>query len=288
MSLQKENAISISPYQNYSAMKVELRHGVAYLTFDNPPINVLDAKLISELMGFAKKVIADESVKVIVFQSSNPDFFLAHGDMNFVTDPASLMDLADAESDPNLNPMQQLHERLRNLPQVTIARLAGFARGGGNEFAMALDMRFAVEGKTWLGQPETLMGIIPGGGGTQYLSKLAGRARAMEVILGGELLDTATAEKYGVINKAMPEEEIDSYIEKLATRIASLLPGVIDAAKSAVDAAFHHTNGITTESAMLGKVFAEPAASAKMIAAMEKGAQTVAGEYKLEEILNSI
>lgn len=288
MSAEKDSMVSVSPYQNYSAMKVDLRHGVAYLTFDNPPINVLDAKLISDLIGFAREVAADEAVKVIVFQSSNPDFFLAHGDMNFVTNPASLMDLADAEGDPALNPMQQLHERLRNLPQVTIARLAGFARGGGNELAMALDMRFAVAGKTWLGQPEVLMGIIPGGGGTQYLSKLSGRARALEVILGAELLDTATAEKYGVINKAIPEEEIDSYIDTLATRIASLLPGVIGAVKNAVDAAFQNTNGITTESAMLGKVFGEPAAAAKMILAMEKGGQTVEGEHKLEEILNSI
>ena len=149
-------------------------------------------------------------------------------------------------------------------------------------------MRFAVAGKTWLGQPEVLIGIIPGGGGTQYLSKLSGRARALEVILGAELLDTATAEKYGVINKAIPEEEIDSYIDTLATRIASLLPGVIGAVKNAVDAAFQNTNGITTESAMLGKVFGEPAAAAKMILAMEKGGQTVEGEHKLEEILNSI
>lgn len=285
MNTEKENN---SLYQNYNAMKVELRNGVAYVIFDNPPLNVLDGNLISDLAAFAKEVSLSESVKVIVFQSNNPDFFLAHGDMNFVTHPESLMSLVDAEGDPSLNPMQQLHERLRNLPQITIAKLSGFARGGGNELAMALDMRFAVAGKTWLGQPEVLMGIIPGGGGTQYLSKLAGRSRALEVILGAGLLDSATAERYGIINRAISEEEIDSFIETLANRIASLLPGVIGAAKNAVDAAFHHTNGIVTESMMLGKLFGEPAAAARMLAAMEKGAQTVEGEHRLEEILNSL
>lgn len=132
------------------------------------------------------------------------------------------------------------------------------------------------------------MGIIPGGGGTQYLSKLAGRSRALEVILGAELHDSATAEKYGIINRAIPEEEIDSFVSTLATRMASLLPGVIDAAKNAVNAAFHNTNGITTESNMLGKVFGEPAAAARMIASMEKGAQTIEGERQLEKILNNI
>ncbi|WP_174238680.1 enoyl-CoA hydratase/isomerase family protein [Pedobacter sp. L105] len=286
MNTKTEN--NTGNYQNYHSMKVELRHGVAYLTFDNPPINVLDGNLISDLKEFAGAVASDESVKVIVFQSSNPAFFLAHGDINFVTNPESIMKLADPEGDPALNPMQQLHERLRNLPQVTIARLSGFARGGGNELAMALDMRFAVAGKTWLSQPEVLMGIMPGGGGTQYLSKLAGRARALEVILGAELLDSVMAEKYGIINRAIPEEEIDPYIETLATRIASLLPGVIDAAKNAVDAAFQNTNGITTESLMLGKLFSEPAAASKMLAAMEQGAQTFEGEHRLEEILNRI
>ncbi|MDY0986674.1 enoyl-CoA hydratase/isomerase family protein [Flavobacterium sp. CFBP9031] len=288
MNTEKEIHNKPAQYQNYKLMEVELLHGVAYLTFNNPPINVLNAVLISELKEFAEKVALDNLVKVIVFQSSNPEFFIAHGDMNFVTDPASFMNLADSKGDPLLNPMQQLHERLRNLPQITIAKLSGFARGGGNELAMALDMRFAVSGKTWLAQPEVLMGIIPGGGGTQYLSKLAGRSRALEVILGAELHDSATAEKYGIINRAIPEEEIDSFVSTLATRMASLLPGVIDAAKNAVNAAFHNTNGITTESNMLGKVFGEPAAAARMIASMEKGAQTIEGERQLEKILNNI
>ncbi|WKL49588.1 enoyl-CoA hydratase/isomerase family protein [Flavobacterium pectinovorum] len=288
--MKTEKKIHNSPdhYQNYKLMEIALLHGVAYLTFNNPPINVLDAVLISELKDFAEKVASDRSVKVIVFQSSNPEFFIAHGDMNFVTDPASFISLADSEGDPLLNPMQQLHERLGSLPQVTIAKLSGFARGGGNELAMALDMRFAVSGKTWLAQPEVLMGIIPGGGGTQYLSRLAGRSRALEVILGAELLDSATAEKYGIINRAIPEEEIDAFVSTLAARMASLLPGVIDAAKKAVNAAFHSTNGISEESAMLGRLFGEPAAAARMIASMEKGAQTVEGERHLEQILNSI
>lgn len=275
-------------FQNYSKIKVDFRKGVAYLTFDNPPLNVLDAKLIAELFDFSKKIAVNEETKVIVFQSSNPEFFIAHGDINFITDPEPFIKLADPEGDPSLNPMQQLHERLHNLPQVTIAKLSGYARGGGNELAMALDMRFAVSGKTWLAQPEVLMGIIPGGGGTQYLSRLTGRSRSLEVILGAELFDSATAEKYGIINRAVNQDEIDCFIETLAERIASLAPGIINAAKIAVDAAFTITNGIRVESNMLGKLFSEPAAVSRMVAALKAGAQTIEGERRLEQILNSI
>ena len=214
-------------YAGYTALRVAVEAGVAYVTLDNPPVNVLDAALMTELNRFAATVRDDPQVRVIVFQSADPEFFLAHGDMNFVNHPDSFtqLKLGDDDGAP-LNPMQKLFERFRTLPQVTIAKLAGLARGGGSEFVMALDMRFAAIGQAGLGQFEVLTGIIPGAGGTAYLPRLVGRARALEIVLGAELYDAEQAERYGWVNRALPARELDRYVDTLARRIAALPPGV--------------------------------------------------------------
>ena len=275
------------PYNEYTALRVEVDAGVAFVTIDNPPINVLDATLMTELDRFAAAVGGDERVRVIVLQSADPEFFVAHGDMNFVDDPDSFERLP-IDGDPALNPMQRLHERFRTLPQVTIAKLAGLARGGG-ELAMALDMRFGAVGRSGLAQFETLTGIIPGGGGTQYLPQLVGRPRVLEAILGGGLFDAELAERYGWINRALPAGELDGFVDALARRIAALPSGVVAAAKSAVDGAVGPLpEGLSEENELLGRVFQEPVAGERTRAALEAGAQTREGERDLEGLLNGI
>ena len=123
------------------------------------------------------------------------------------------------------------------MPKATIAVIEGIARGGGSELAMAFDMRFAALGKARLAQPEVAIGIIPGGGGTQRLPRLVGRARALEVVLGCDDIDAATAEAWGYVNRALPADELRPFVDKLAARIASFPLEVIAAAKRAVDAA---------------------------------------------------
>lgn len=196
----------MASYDEYTSLRVAIDAGVARVTLDNPPVNMLDTALINELHDFAGAVRGDDRVRVIVVQSADPDFFAAHVDLSFMLKPETFAELANPNAgtggdESRLNPMQKLMLRFRTLPQVTIAKLAGRLRGGGNELAMALDMRFAATGRTWLAQPETRMGIIPGGGGTQLLTPLVGRARALEVILGGNLFDAELAERYGWINR---------------------------------------------------------------------------------------
>lgn len=281
-------ANEVAGYQNYKVLTVTLQDKVATVSINNPPLNVMDGSLMTELYNFVGKVGADRSIKVIVFESANPEFFVAHGDMNFVTNPESFLALAALAGDTVLNPMQQLHENIRTLPQVTIAKLRGFARGGGSEFALSMDMRFASSGKTWLAQPEVLMGIIPGGGGTQYITKLSGRSRALQVILGAELLDSETLEKHGLVNKQVEDSDLDQYVATFSKRVASLPEGVIEGAKYAVDSALNGSNGMLSENEMLGNLFSKPEAVNRMVAALEAGAQTVEGERKLEAILNHI
>lgn len=123
------------------AIRVRVVTGVATVTIDNPPLNVLNVQLTQDLRAFVASVRDDDDIRVIVFQSADPEFFIAHGDANFVTSPDLMAQAAEGFETGNLNFMQVLHESLRTLPQVTIAKLAGFARGGGLELAMALDMR---------------------------------------------------------------------------------------------------------------------------------------------------
>ncbi|MBQ0964122.1 enoyl-CoA hydratase/isomerase family protein [Streptomyces sp. RK23] len=264
---------------------------MARVTLDNPPVNTVDATLAGDLKAFAEEVASDEDIAVIVFQSANPEFFSAHADFEWSFDPSTLMALADPDADPALNPLQQLNERLRALPQVTIAKLRGYARAGGVELAMAADMRFAAADRTWLSQPESLMGIFPGGGGTQYLNRLVGRARALEIVLGAEPFDTATAERYGWINRAVPDEHLDAFVDALARRIAVLPQGVAVAAKEALDAA--EASGpvpnLAEEAAAHAKVYPSPDDVVQRLRVlMDHGGQTRDGELRLERLLESI
>jgi len=281
---------NMKAYKDYKTLQVTLHERVAYVTINHPPLNILDGKLMTDLHNFASEVKGDVNVRVIVLQSADKDFFIPHGDMNFVNDIASFTNLAkDYEGDGQLNPMQKLHEQWRTLPQVTIAKLNGFARGGGAELASALDMRFGAKGKMGLAQMEVLTGIIPGAGGTVYLPKLVGRARAMEIILGADLFDADLAERYGWINRAIPATEIDEFVSKLAERIARLDNEVIAATKSAVNATMGiQTQGLVEENVLLGLLFSGENASRKTRAALEAGAQTRAGEKRLETLLNNI
>lgn len=265
-------------------LNVDIRNGVAFASINNPPMNVLDAPLMLSLAQFVADMQTNKTVQVIVFQSADPDYFIAHGDMNYIVNPASFADLATPEMlQAPINPMQQLHEQIRQLPQVTIAIIDGYVRGGGHELALACDMRFASLEKARFAQPETMMGIIPGGGGTQYLTRLIGRARALEVILGGELLDGQQAEKYGLVNRALPQTGLYNYVHTLATRIASLPEDVAAAAVKAIDA-----DNLEIENQLCMTLFTRPITVARTKAAMEAGAQTREGEKDLESILHNL
>lgn len=274
-------------YADYNTIRIATEGGAAWLTIDHPPLNVLDAELMPELDDFAARVARDETVDVIVFQSADPDFFIVHGDMNFAIAPEGFLALQLGErGTEHLNPMMRLHERIRALPQVTIGKLAGLARGGGAELFSALDMRFAAKGKAGLGQMEALVGIIPGAGGTAYLPQLVGRARALEIIAGARMFDADLAEHYGWINRALPADELDGFVDALARDIAGRAPGMVRAAKQAVNAASPNLDeALDANNRLLGETFGVPRAVELARAALAAGAQTREGERELEVLL---
>lgn len=268
-------------YDDYRTLSVRVLDGVATIDIDHPPINLVDADLVADLDRFNTEVRADAAVRVIVIGSANPDFFMAHGDMRLVTDPALLAEYA-------AGPGPGLHERYRTLPQVTIGKIAGRARGAGNEFLLTLDMRFAAQERASFGQPEVSLGIFPGGGGTQYLPRLAGRARALEVILGSDRFDAETAQHYGLINRAMPAAGLDDFVARLAQRIASYPPDAVAIAKKAVDAAeLPLEEGLQAEATLLWPLFTGPTAQDRFGRALAAGAQTADGELGLESLIDA-
>jgi enoyl-CoA hydratase/carnithine racemase len=184
-------------------------------TFDHPPLNLLDPDTIKELNELIDRMTADKRLKVVVFDSADAKFFIAHYDMS----RAGQTPTAPAPS--GLPPWIDFTTRLARAPFISIASIRGRARGVGSEFALACDMRFASLQKAIFGQPEVAVGVIPGGGAVERLPMLTGRARALEIILGSDDFDASTAERYGWINRALPDGELDAFVDNLAHRIAS-------------------------------------------------------------------
>jgi enoyl-CoA hydratase/carnithine racemase len=271
---------------DFGRLSISHHGGVSTVTIDNPPVNVLDVPLMSEISRFLLFVRDEPDVKVLIFQSANPDFFIAHVDMTLIDEPHAFDELA-RNAPEGLNPFQAFGELLRSQPQVTIVKLAGLARGGGAEFVAAADMAFAAEGRAGLAQCEALMGITPGGGATQYLTSRMTRGRALEVILGADLIDTVTAERYGWINRAVPTAELDDFVNRLAHNIAALPEGVIAAAKQAMPAPDLH-EGFQREHDAWAGLFARPAAESRIRGGLKAGAQTPDGERNLEKLLRNL
>lgn len=271
---------------HYQKLRVAHHSGVVTVTIENPPVNVLDAALMTDLRNFLIKVRDDDATRVVVFQSGSPDFFIAHVDMALIDDPHAFDEIA-RDVPAGLNVFQALGELVRELSQVTIVKLAGVARGGGAEFIAACDMAFGAIGRAGLGQVEALMGIVPSGGAMQYLSTRMSRGRILEVILGGGVFSAEEAAAYGWINRALPATELDDFVDTLARHIAALPAGVAQAAKRVLPPP-DLAAGFVREQAEWSRLFAEPAAEALIRGGLARGAQTVDGERRLEEILRSI
>ncbi|MEX2983978.1 enoyl-CoA hydratase/isomerase family protein [Streptomyces sp. C36] len=270
----------------YATLRVSLEDGIARVTLDNPPVNVLNVALMADLRHLLTALRDDDSVRVIVFDSADPEFFIAHVDMTLVDTPDAFEKFA-ADLPDGVNVFQALGELLRHQPQVTIVKLAGMARGGGAEFVTAADMAFAAIGRAGIGQIEALMGIVPGGGGTQYLAGRVGRNRALEVVLGADLYDAETAERYGWVNRAVPAGELDDIVDRLAHNIAALPEGVIAAAKRAIVPDDLAEGLLREHDAWAGQVV-RPAAERLIRGGLAHGAQTRDGERDLEGLLREL
>lgn len=264
---------------DYDTLTLGVDRGVAFVTLDHPPVNLLDAAMIGDLARLPGDLTADDSVRAAIVRSANPEFFVAHADLELIRQLPR--DITERGNDLSL--FHTILEQWRTLPLVTIGQLEGRARGGGSEVALALDLRFAARGSAILSQPEVSFGIIPGGGGTQRLPRLMGRSRALEVVLGGADFDADEAERYGWVNRALPADELAPFVESLARRIASFPPHAVRRAKTAVDAANGTIeDGLLDEAYQFNLALADPGLDARVDAALAAGAQTRDGELELD------
>ena len=218
-------------YTGYTTFKTEQSEGVLTVTFDFPPVNLQGQEMLADLNRLAMRLERDRETKVVVFQSAHPEIWVCHYDTNLLKDMSTE---AVARDEAKLLDLQSVCERISKVPQATIAKLEGFARGGGHELALALDMRFAARGKFKFMQMEVSMGILPCGGGASRMARQVGLGRALEIILSARDFDADEAEAYGTINKALDPDEIGEYVDTLAKRMAKFPAESINACKQAV------------------------------------------------------
>jgi enoyl-CoA hydratase/carnithine racemase len=265
-------------YSDYKCFRFTFDSGVAFVSIDHPPINLLDEVLSPEFEQLGRQLESDESVRVVVLQSALPDFFIAHSGLGRVGAASKIV-----SATRSFRLTQTIGERFRNMPKVSIAKVEGRARGGGSEITLAVDMCFAAIGKAVFGQPEVAIGLVPGGGATQRLPRLVGRGRALEVLLGCEDLSAELAERYGYINRALPAHELTPFVEKLAHRIASFPTHAIAHAKAAVDlGAFSSiAEGLLVEAHESDLSVASDVTQARVREVLTVGAETYEGELEM-------
>ncbi len=218
-------------YEKFTTFTTQVNKGILTVTFDYEAVNVQGLPMLADLNMLAQKLEVDKSIKVVVFQSAHPEIFVCHADTNFLKDMSGK---AVSREEVTLLDLQVVLERISKLPQATIAKIEGFARGGGHEFALACDMRFAARGKAKFMQMEVGMGILPCGGGASRMARQVGLGRALEIVLGANDFDADEAERVGTINAALDADEIGPYVDALSSRIALWPSESINATKQTV------------------------------------------------------
>jgi enoyl-CoA hydratase/carnithine racemase len=201
------------------------------VTFEHPPINTITATTVTELSELVGLIEQDPDLNVVVFDSANPDFYLAHYDTEH--DPSRTAALPPGPT--GMHAWLDLLLRLSRAPVVSIASIRGRARGAGSEFVLACDLRFASRENTLLGQFEVGTGVVHGGGPLARLPRLAGRGRALEILLVGDDFDGPRAEQYGYVNRAIADDRLDDEVGEMASRLAHFDHEALARAKSYVD-----------------------------------------------------
>jgi enoyl-CoA hydratase/carnithine racemase len=266
-------------YSDYHCFQFRFDSGIAFVSINHPPINLLDDVLAQEFDKLGRELEVDESVRVVVLQSALPDYFIAHSGLSRVGNASK-----SVSHTRSFRFTQTIGERFRNMPKVTIAKVEGRARGGGSEIVLAVDMCFAAIGKAIFGHPEVAVGLVPGGGATQRLPRLIGRGRALEVLLGCSDLSAEQAEHYGYINRALPAEELTPFVDALAHRIASFPAHAIAHAKAAVDTGAFGSiaEGLLVEAHESDLSVASEVTQIRVREALRVGAETYQGELEMD------
>ncbi len=201
------------------------------VTIANPPFNLVVPEMVSALHSIVRDMDQDPELKVIVFRSELEGYFINHFDLS------KAKDFPTEASNPPVPTWSDLVIRLSKSPVISIATIRGRTRGGGNEFSLACDLRYASLEKALFGQPEVGTGILPGGGGSERLPRLIGRDRALEVILSSQDYTAENAERFGMVTRALPDAELDGYVDALVARLSGFDRQALAGAKAQINRA---------------------------------------------------
>lgn len=246
--------------------------GVLSVVIDAPPMNLIGPDLVRDLVSLLGTLESGDATRVVVLESADPEYFIPHVDLTKVAEYTAEAAKAGGPGDESLG---MLWHKLSELPVVTIAKIRGRARGAGSELALACDMRFAAAENAVFGQLEVGVGSPPGAGAVQHLARLLGRGRAMEAILGADDFDAATAERYGWINRALPDAGLDAFVARLARRIASFpADGVLTTKRVLNELTMPAADAIRADAVRFRALVAADAAQARTAALFAQGLQT--------------
>jgi len=258
---------------SYGPLQLTVSSGVAVVTIDHPPTNLVDGPFIVGLISLLDALEAG-AAHVVVFRSADPDFFLMHGDVRAIL--ATPPGLYRPASSPNV--AAATFQRLASSPVVSIGLVDGAARGGGAEFLTCLDFRFGTP-RTVFGQPEVAMGILPGAGGTARLPRLLGRSRALDVILSGRDVRAEEAVQIGWLDALIPAGRIESHTMEFAARVAAMPAASVAAVKAVIDRSLTPvTAALVAETDAYGRLTSEGLHEEPMRRFLDAGGQTREGE----------
>jgi enoyl-CoA hydratase/carnithine racemase len=268
----------------FETITVQIDGTVLFAEILAPPMNLLGPELVRDLVWLIQRAEADNAHKVLVFKSGDPDYFISHVDLTRV--PQYRQEAAKLTGVPSI---ALLFRHLSASRLVTIAQIEGRVRSGGSEFVLACDMRFAARESAVFAQFESAFGQIPGGGATQYLARLMGRARALEVLLSAEDYDADLAERYGWINRALPAKELGAFVGALAERIARFPAAGLLAIKDRINAiTLAPSEDFRRDSDLFGEGVRNAETQGRIQAAMRRGLQTRDAEMEFAYILDDL
>ena len=265
----------------FETLTVSEEDAVLFAEIAAPPMNLLGPELVRDLVSLIQRAEADEAVKVLVFTSADPDYFISHVDLTRIAEYRH--EAAKLTGEPSI---ALLFRHLSASRLVTIAQIEGRVRSAGSEFVLSCDMRFAARESAIFAQFESAFGQIPGGGATQYLTRLIGRGRALEVLLSADDYDAEVAERYGWINRALPGSTLAEFVKALAHRIAKFPAAGHVAIKDRINAiSLAPTTDFRRDSDLFGEEVHNAETQRLIEAAMRRGLQTRKTELELGRML---
>ena len=264
---------------------LESREGaVLFAEIAAPPMNLLGPEMVRDLVSLIQRAETDEAVKVLVFKSADPDYFISHVDVTRIQEYR-----AEAAKLTGEASIAALFRHLSASRLVTIAQIEGRVRGAGSEFVLACDLRFAARESAIFGQLELAFGAIPGGGAVQHLVRLMGRARALDVLLSAEDYDAELAERYGWINRALPARALNEFVSALAHRIARFPGAGLATVKERVNAiALAPADDFRRDSDLFAEGVRTLEYQRRFEAALKRGFQTRGAELDLARLLGEL